>query len=69
MPDLRDGLAQVETSLAQLTLAFDRLRQQRRDEREAAPAILSRLTEIERLLGLTERPRMPRPNRRRPLDA
>jgi hypothetical protein len=55
--------------LAELNLSFQRLRQQRRDELEAAPAILTRLTAIERALGLTEPPRMPRPSRRRPLDA
>jgi hypothetical protein len=69
MPDLRDGIAELQTGLAGLTLALDRLRQQRRDELEAAPAILSRLAAIERALGLIELPRMPRVSRRRPLDA
>jgi hypothetical protein len=62
MPDIRSELAGIRTELA-------RLRQQRRDELEAGPAILSRLSSIERALGLLEVPRMPRPNRRRPLDA
>jgi hypothetical protein len=69
MPDLRDGLAEVRAGLSELTSSFERLRQQRRDELEAAPAILSRLTAIERALGLIELPRMPRVIRRRPLDA
>jgi hypothetical protein len=69
MPDLRHGLAEIRTELSELNLSFERLRQQRRDEIEAAPAILTRLTAIERALGLIELPRMPRLSRRRPLDA
>jgi hypothetical protein len=69
MPELRDGLAEIRTELAELNSSFQRLRQQRRDDLESGPAILTRLTAIERALGLTEPPRMPRPSRRKPLEA
>jgi hypothetical protein len=36
--------------------SFERLRQQRGDDFEAAPRILRRLTAIERALGVTEPP-------------
>jgi len=52
----------------ELALSFERLGQQRREELEAAPAILIRL-QSSVALGLTEPPRVPRPSRRRPMDA
>jgi len=67
--DVLRELAKVYAAIAELNLAVDRLRQQRRDELEAAPAILVRLTSNERQLGLCEVPRTPRPRRDRPLDA
>jgi hypothetical protein len=69
MPDLRKDISGIRMDLAELTLSLERLRQQRRDELEAGPAILTRLTAIERALGLIELPRMPRVSRRRPLEA
>lgn len=47
-------------------LSFERVRHQRRDGLEAAAATLTRRTAIERALGLTELPRMPRRRRCRP---
>jgi hypothetical protein len=44
------------------------LRRQRRSEHESIPAVLRRITEIERHLRLVETPTMPRITRRRPLD-
>jgi hypothetical protein len=62
MPHHRAGLSE-------LTLSFGRLRQQRRDELEAAPGDPHPADPIEGTLGLTEPPRMRLPSRRRPLDA
>lgn len=47
MPELRTGLAEIREELAGLTQALERHRQQRRNELEAAPAILTRLTAID----------------------
>jgi hypothetical protein len=44
------------------------LRQARRNEHESLPAVLRRVTDIERHLALVETPQMPRLSRRRPLD-
>jgi hypothetical protein len=61
-PDVLRELNGIKTAL-------DALYQQRRDESEALTPILRRLTGIERHLGLCETPTVPRPSRRRPLDA
>jgi hypothetical protein len=58
----------VEKHHAELLDELRILRQQRRDEYESVPAVLRRVTEIERHLGLVETPTMPRITRRRPVD-
>jgi hypothetical protein len=58
----------LERQHAELMGEVHRLRQQRRNEHESLPAVLKRISEIERHLRLTEIPRAPRIGRRRPLE-
>jgi hypothetical protein len=58
----------VGEELRRLTGEIRSLRQQQHNEREALPALLRRLTEIERALKLTELHIPPRLTRRRPLE-
>jgi hypothetical protein len=66
---LRDLRQMPERQQAELMCAIGRLQQQRRNEHEALPMVLKRITEIERHLRLTEAPIAPRPSRRHPLGA
>jgi hypothetical protein len=63
-PNRWPGVLQVE--LRRLVEAVDRLHEQRRNEHEALPMLLKRVTSIERRLGIVEVPVMPRPSRRYP---
>lgn len=65
-PNYADGLAEIRGGSDRSNLSFERVRHQHCDEFEAAAATLTRRTAIERALGLTELPRMPRPRRCRP---
>ena len=58
----------IEQQHAELLDELRALRRQRRSEHESVPAVLRRITEIERHLRLVETPTMPRITRRRPLD-
>jgi hypothetical protein len=58
----------LERQHAELMGEVHRLRQQRRNEHETLPAVLKRVSEIERHLRLTENPRAPRIGRLRPLE-
>ena len=58
----------IEQQHAELMVELRTLRQVRRIEHESLPAVLRRVTEIERHLRLVETPAMPRITRRRPLD-
>jgi hypothetical protein len=58
----------VEQQHAELLDELRALRRQRRSEHESVPAVLRRITEIERHLRLVETPTMPRITRRRLLD-
>jgi len=58
----------VEQQHTELLDELRALRRQRRSEHESIPAVLRRITEIERHLRLVETPTMPRITRRRPLD-
>jgi hypothetical protein len=58
----------LERQHAELMGEVHRLRQQRRNEHESLPAVLKRISEIERHLRLTEIPRAPRIGRLRPLE-
>jgi hypothetical protein len=58
----------VGAELRRLAEEIHSLRQQQHNEREALPALLRRLTEIERVLKLTELHIPPRQTRRRPLE-
>jgi hypothetical protein len=58
----------IEQQHAELMVELRTLRQVRRIEYESLPAVLRRVTEIERHLRLVETPAMPRITRRRPLD-
>jgi hypothetical protein len=60
--------ALLERQHAELLLELRTLRQVRRNEHESLPAVLRRVTDIERHLALVESPTMPRVSRRRPLD-
>jgi hypothetical protein len=64
IPNRWPGVLQVE--LRRLVKAVDRLHEQRRNEHEALPILLKRVTSIERRLGIVEVPVMPRPSRRYP---
>jgi hypothetical protein len=61
--------AALAGELRRLADEVARLHEQRRDEHEALPALLRRITEIERHLRLTESPSAPRTSRRYPLGA
>ena len=63
------GPAIIAAELRHLADEIARLHQQRRDEHEALPVVLRRLTAIERRLGLTETPQAPRASRRHPMGA
>lgn len=57
----------LERQHAELIGEVQRLRSQRRNEHESLPAVLRRVTEIERHLRLTETPQAPKPSRRHPM--
>lgn len=57
----------LERQHAELMGEVHRLRQQRRNEHESLPAVLKRISEIERHLRLTEIPTAPKPTRRHPM--
>jgi hypothetical protein len=58
----------IEQQHAELMDELRTLHQARRIEHESLPAVLRRVTDIERHLRLVEVPTMPRLSRRRPLD-
>jgi hypothetical protein len=62
-PRALDDSPRIGQELAEIK----RLLKGQRSEYEAAPAILRRLTEIERHMRLTEVPAAPRPTRRHPV--
>src|SRR6516225_7287638 len=57
---------EVAAEIRRLSDEIERLRQQRRNEHETLPALLRRVTSIERKLDLIEAPIAPRPTRRHP---
>jgi len=57
---------EVAAEIRRLGDEVERLRQQRRNEHETLPALLRRITSIERKLDLIEAPIAPRPTRRHP---
>jgi hypothetical protein len=63
-----DGCARSSSQHAELMDELRTLRQARRIEHESLPAMLRRVTDIERHLHLVEIPTMPLLSRRRPLD-
>jgi hypothetical protein len=60
---------EIAAELRRLADGLQRLREYRRNEREALEPILRRLVAIERALGLREKIEAPRVSRRRPLGA
>jgi hypothetical protein len=63
-------LSQVlERQHVEVMCEIGRLQQRRRNEHEALPMLLKRVTEIARHLRLTETPQMPRATRRHPMGA
>jgi hypothetical protein len=66
--DMDSLRALLERQHAELLLELLTLRQVRRNEHESLPAVLRRVTVIERHLALVESPTIPRVSRRRPLD-
>ena len=65
----RHPVPRKPSTIAGQLLELRALRQVRRSEHESLPAVLRRVTEIERHLRLVETPAMPRVSRRRPLGA
>jgi hypothetical protein len=59
----------LERQHAELMGEVCRLRQQRRNDHESLPAVLRRISEIERHLRLAETPEAPKPSRRHPMGA
>jgi len=67
-PEVRDALTGIRALLEAQNALLTRQQQQRRNEYESGPAILQRLTELERLVrGDPGLARVPRTTRRRPL--